>query len=413
MIVNGSNHNKPLVMHVDLNSCFAIIEQQANPLMRNRPVAIAAYDSPGGIVIASSYEAKALGIKLGVTVREARLLCRNVIVLTPDPDKYFDAHRRFKKVLLKYTNEVVPKSVDEFVVDFSGSLAVQRGASLTDIGYQIKQDIKDALGEYVTVNVGIGANRFLAKLAAGLHKPDGLDVITADNLRDIYGSTTLLDLPGINTRFQARLNAAGIFTPLEFLDADMHLLRKQVFKSIVGVYWHYRLRGFEVDNIDFGRKSFGQQYALGEKTADRAQLSRLLMKLCEKAGRRMRGAGYIGGGIHLWLNFENHAYWAQGKKLKKEVYSTQDIFLSAQRLLNGVSLPCKVTNIGVTVFNLHPFAPEQLGLFDDSRYDNKSLAYAADIVNDKYGEFTLVPALMANMQDVVLKRVAFGNVRDL
>lgn len=407
------NHNTPLIMHIDLNSCFAIIEQQANPLIRNKPVVIAAYDTPRGAVIASSYEAKALGIKLGINVREARLLCKDVIVMMPDPDKYFDAHRRFKKVLLKYTNEVAPKSVDEFVVDFSGSLAVHRGKSMAEIGYEIKEDIKQSLGEYVTVNVGIGTNRFLAKLAAGLHKPDGLDIITADNLRDVYAGVTLLDLPGINTRYQARLNAAGIFTPTEFLNADVHLLRKQVFKSIVGVYWNYRLRGFEVDNIDFGRKSFGQQYALGEKTHDRAQLARLLMKLCEKAGRRMRGAGYIGGGIHLWLNFESRQYWAQGKKLKKEVYSTQDIFLAAQRLLNSAVIPCKVTNIGVTVFNLRPFTPEQLGLFDDGRLDTKSLAHAADIVNDTYGEFTLVPALMANMQDTVLKRVAFGSVRDL
>ena len=410
---NNYNFNTPLIMHIDLNSCFAIIEQQANPLIRHKPVAIAAYDSPGGAIIASSYEAKALGIRLGVNVREAQLLCPSVIVMMPDPDKYFDAHSRFKKVLLKYTNSVTPKSVDEFVVDFSGSVAVQRGASLPEIGYRIKQDIKDAIGEYVTVNVGIGTNRFLAKLAAGLHKPDGLDVITAENLRDVYAGIPLLDLPGINTRYQARLNAVGIFTPLEFLDADMHLLRKQVFKSILGAHWHYRLRGFEVDNVDFGRKSFGQQYALGQKTVDRAELARILMKLCEKAGRRMRGAGYIGGGIHLWLNFESRQYWAQGKKLHKEIYSTQDIFLSAQKLLNGAAIPCKVTNIGVTVFNLRPFAPEQLGLFDDGRLGTKSLARAADIVNDRYGEFTIVPAVMANMQDIILKRVAFGSIRDL
>ncbi|HWS41336.1 MAG TPA: hypothetical protein VN247_08645, partial [Arenimonas sp.] len=262
-------------------------------------------------------------------------------------------------------------------------------------------------------NVGVGTNRFLAKLAAGLHKPDGLDIITANNLHDVYNSVTLLDLPGINTRYQARLNAAGIFTPTEFLNADMHLLRKQVFKSIVGVYWNYRLRGFEVDNIDFGRKSYGQQYALGEKTKDIVQLSRLLMKLCEKAGRRMRNGGYIGGGIHIWLNFENRQFWAQGKKLKKEVYSTQDIFLAAQRLLNSAIIPARVTNIGITVFNLKPHSPEQLGLFDNTHYDNKSIAEASDIVNNRYGEFTLVPALMANMQDVILKRVAFGSVREL
>ena len=219
------NFNDPLVMHIDLNSCFAIIEQQANPLIRHKPVAVAAYDTPRGAIIASSYEAKALGIKLGVNVREARLLCRDVIIMMPDPEKYFDAHRRFKKVLLNYTDRVVPKSVDEFVVDFSGSIAVQTGQSLEQVGQAIKTDIKASLGDYVTVNVGIGPNRFLAKLAAGLHKPDGLDVIDAHNLRAVYETLQLVDLPGINVRYAARLNLEGIYTPLQFLDAPAMLLK--------------------------------------------------------------------------------------------------------------------------------------------------------------------------------------------
>lgn len=407
------NHNRPLIMHIDLNSCFAIIEQQANHLIRNKPVAIAAYDTPRGAVIASSYEAKAKGIKLGINVREARMLDRNVIVMMPDPEKYFNAHRRFKKVLLNYTNEVVPKSVDEFVIDFSGSLAVQRGKQLEEIGFEIKEDIKRELGEYVTVNVGIGPNRFLAKLAAGLHKPDGLDTITAENLRQIYEELTLIDLPGINKRYQARLNIAGIYTPLQFLDAPLPLLKKNVFKSIVGYYWYLRLRGHEIDSVKFDRKSFGQQYALGKKTADRQELSRLLMKLCEKTGRRLRKHGSNAGGIHLWLNFENYMYWAKGRKTKAMIYSTQDIYLHAQKLMNEAQIPARVTNIGVSVFNLSPADPAQLGLFDDSRLDTRSLARAADMINDRYGEFTLVPASMANMQDVILKRVAFGSTGEI
>jgi DNA polymerase-4 len=406
------NYNQPLTMHVDLNSCFAIIEQQANPLIRHKPVAVAAYDSPRGAVIASSYEAKAAGIKLMVNVREARLLSRDVIILTPDPEKYFDAHRRFKKVLLNYTSEVTPKSVDEFVVDFKGSRAVQQGLSLEEVGYRIKEDIKEALGEYVTVNVGIATNRFLAKLAAGLHKPDGLDVIGGEHIRNIYSQLELDDLPGINTRYRARLNLAGIYTPLQFLDAPMHQLKHEVFHSIVGFYWYLRLRGHEIDSVDFGRKSFGQQYALGDKTTDLEKLSRLLMKLCEKTGRRLRAQNYNAYGIHLWLNFENRVYWAKGKKTSAPIYSTQDIYLQAQRLLYGAVIPARVTNIGVTVFDLQPASPKQMGLFDDSRLDKRSLAKAADTVNDKYGEFTLVPASMANMQDIILKRVAFGNVHE-
>lgn len=261
--------------------------------------------------------------------------------------------------------------------------------------------------------MGIGPNRFLAKLAAGLHKPDGLDVITGNNLRQVYAGLTLLDLPGINTRYQARLNVAGIHTPLDFLDAPIGLLKKQVFKSIVGYYWYMRLRGHEIDAIDFGRKSFGQQYALGKKTDDTKELSRLLMKLCEKTGRRLRAHGSYASGIHLWLNYDNRTYWAKGTKTKSPIYSTQDIYLQAQKLLNKALIPSRVTNMGVSVYGLTPSDPQQLGLFDDSRLDTHSLAKASDIVNDRYGDFTLVPAIMANMQDTILKRVAFGNVKDL
>lgn len=407
------NTNPPQIMHIDLNSCFAIIEQQANPLLRHKPVAVAAYDSPRGAVLASSYEAKAMGIKLMVNVREARMLCRDVIILTPDPEKYFDAHRRFKKVLLQYTDNVAPKSVDEFVVDFRGSPALRGGLDMPEIGYRIKDDIKQSLGEYVTVNVGIAPNRFLAKVAAGLHKPDGLDVITADNLREVYSTLELIDLPGINRRFQARLNLAGIYTPLQFLDAPVWKLKHEVFHSIVGYYWYLRLRGHEIDSVDFGRKSFGQQYALGDKTMDREQLSRLLMKLCEKAGRRLRKHDYTAGGVHLTITLEDRSYWSKSRRTRTIVFATQDIFLHAQKLLYEAPITSKVTTISVTVFDLQPASPQQMGLFDDTRLDSRSLAYAADIVNDRYGEFTLVPAIMSNMQDIILKRVAFGSVKDL
>lgn len=404
----GLNYNQPQIMHIDLNSCFATIEQQANPLIRNRPVAVAAYDTPRGIVLAASYDAKAKGIKVGVTVREAKLLCPGIVIMMPDPDKYFDAHRRFNKVLLNYTSEITPKSVDEFVIDFSSSPAVRQGLKLEDIGLKIKQDIRREIGEYVTVNIGIAPNRFLAKVAAGLHKPDGMDRITAENLREIYKTLSLIDLPGINRRYAARLNLAGIYTPIDFLEAPLWKLKREVFHGIVGFYWYLRLRGHEIDAISFGRKSFGQQYAIGQKTRDVNEISRLLMKLCEKAGRRLRRNGYEARGIYFWITLEDRTYWAKRQQLRAPIYSTQDIFRQAQKLLSQVPLQARATNIGVTVYNLTPTDPIQLGLFDDTRLDTRSLAEAADIINDRYGEFTMVPALMANMQDVILKRVAFG-----
>src|SRR3954467_4238604 len=109
------NDDEPLVMHIDLNSCYAIIEQQANRLIRNKPVGVAAYTTPRGFIIASSYEAKRQGIKL-MRIQDAKQIDPNIIILAPDPEKYFDAHRRFKKVLENYTDLVTPKSIDEFIV---------------------------------------------------------------------------------------------------------------------------------------------------------------------------------------------------------------------------------------------------------------------------------------------------------
>lgn len=406
------NEADALVMHVDLNSCYAIIEQQANRLIRHKPVGVAAYDSPGGFIIASSYEAKRMGIKM-MRVREAKEITRDIIILTPDPEKYFDAHRRFRAVLERYTNEVTPKSVDEFVVDFKGSRAVQAGRSLVSVGKQIKRDIAESLGEYVTVNIGIAPNRFLAKLAAGMDKPNGMDVINAEDIYNVYGQLDLLDLPGINYRYKARLNLAGIYTPLDFLEAPMVKLKKQVFKSIVGYYWYLRLRGYEVDSAKFAMKSFGNDYAVGNKTSDREEVSRLIMKLCEKTGRRIRSHDYQAQGIFLGLGFENGMWWGKSKHSKSLMYSTQDIYLHAVRLLQLVAFPARVTHINIAVFDVVPASPVQLGLFDGTRLDTRSLARAADKINDRYGEFTVVPASMANMKDIIIKRVPFGSVRDI
>ena len=138
-----------------------------------------------------------------------------------------------------------------------------------------------------------------SKLAASLHKPDGLDIIDHTNVLDVYKRVSLLDLSGINTRFQARLNASGIFTPMEFYNAPLDLLKKQVFQSILGYYWYLRLRGHEIDAVDFKRKSFGNTYALQKQTSDQRELAKLLMKLCEKTGRRLCRARYSAQGVHV------------------------------------------------------------------------------------------------------------------
>lgn len=406
------NPNPPLIMHIDMNSCFATIEQQANPLLRGRPIAVSPYTTPRGIIIAPSVEAKQLGIKLGVRNGEAKSIAPNIIILPPDPPKYRDAHTRFKNIFMSYTNNVAPKSIDEAVINFEGSQVIKQ-KSMEEIGLEIKQRIKEEIGEWVRVSVGISTNRFLAKVAAGLNKPDGLDRIDRSNLLDVLCTLQLVDLPGINVRNEARLNINGIHSPLQFFDSSMPLLKKRVFKSILGYYWYLRLRGWEIDDVEFGRKSFGHTYALGKKTADKKELAQLLMKLCVKTGRRLRRANFRAGGVHISMMYQDGSSWHRGRKVKTPLYADQDIYKQAIRVFNAQPQAKIVTNLAISVYNLMPFQPEQLGLFEQERLDRESLADSIDAINNRYGEFVITPALMMAMDNTIIDRIAFGGVKDL
>ncbi len=403
------NRNQPLVMHVDLNSCFATIEQQANPLLRGKPIVVAAYNSPNGCVVAPSIEAKTYGIKTGMTVRDARLRYPAVIVRTPDPAKYRAVHGQFKKIFQDYSPSVTPKSIDEAVIDFSDTYALYH-RSLTDIGREIKRRFRSEIGEWMVCSIGISTNRFLAKLAAPLQKPDGLTVIDHTSVLKVYQAVSLLDLNGINTRYEARLNANGIFTPMEFYEASLDTLKKQVFQSIVGYYWYLRLRGYEIDQVEFGRKSFGNTYALGKQTSEPRELAKLLMKLCEKTGRRLRRAGYSAQGVHVSCVYTDFSFWHTGRKVDVPVYTTREIYLKALRLLNQSGYKKRVRNLAVSVYDLIPHQSEQLEMFSSRSH---AVAQAMDKINDTYGEFVITPALMMGMGDTIIDRIAFGGVKEL
>jgi DNA polymerase-4 len=404
----------PRIMHVDLNSAFATLEQQASPHLRGKPIVVAAYDSPGGCVLAASIEAKKFGIKTGMRVMEARMICPTVLVRTPTPVMYRDAHIKFRKIFTDYTPDVVPKSIDEAVLDFSDvdTQALFR-KSLTDIAYEIKRRIRKEIGDWVSCNVGIGANRFLAKTAASLHKPDGLDVITGKNLKQVYDSLELLDLCGINYRFKARLNAYGIFTPIQFLEAPLETLKKKVFRSICGYYWFLRLRGWEIDKIDFERKSYGQSYAIGKKSSDPKYLSSLLMKLTEKMGRRLRKAGKTARGVHLGFSYIDGTYWHKGKLANSEMFTTDALFKKVMLLFHMQPEIKAVTHIDVRCFKLSGTEFIQESLFEGGEEKKREVSKALDRINDCYGEYTIVPLLMKRGERDILDRIAFGNVKEL
>jgi DNA polymerase-4 len=404
-----ANDARPLMMHIDLNSCFASVEQQANRLLRGVPVGVAANVSPGGCVISPSKEMKVRGVKIG-RVRDALAVIPEARIIPSDPDKYFYIHKRFAELFREYSPQVVPLSIDEAVINFSGTLGLHQ-KDVVVIGREIKQRMTEEIGDWLTCNVGIGTNRFLAKLAAGLHKPDGLDVITHENLREVYSGLDLLDLSGINVRNKVRLVLAGLYTPLDFLDAPVWKLWKGVFGSVAGYQWYLRLRGWEVDDASYKRRSYGQQYAMHHFTKDQQDLSRIMMKLCEKMGRRLRRSENFATGIDVACGFDDRTWWHQTKKTGNTMYATVDLHTAAMALLTSRP-PKKVTHLSVTCYGLSPVSSLPLSLFDTDLEARMRMADALDACNNRYGEYAVHPARMFGTTEEVVKRVPFHATTD-
>lgn len=402
------NTEEPLVMHVDLNSAFATIEQQARPMLRGKPVAVLNRRTDLTAIVTASYEAKAKGVKVGMRFWEAKRLAPDLVGVESDPEKYRYVYKKLMKILESYSPNAVMKSIDEGVIDFHG---VKLDMTMEEVGLDIKRRLREEVGSAMRCNVGIGTNRFLAKTAAGLHKPDGMDVITADNLRQVMAGLKLTDLTGIAYHNQARLNAVGIFTPLEFLDADEVTLRKMVFGGVNGTYWHRRLRGWEVDDRLFDMKRVGRQYVLEDRNISRAQILKRLHSLTESVGQRLRKQGRVARGVYVYAKTRGHQYWHACRVMTLPFYSDATIYQLASQLFSGA--PDDIKEIGVHCYNLEADDNPQLSLFGDQLAREKHLTDAIDEINNRYGEATIHSADTLGMGQLIKQKIPFGSTRHL
>lgn len=398
-----------MVLHIDLNSCFATIEQQANPLLRGKPVAVAAYTTPNACIIAPSIEAKQHGITVGMRIREGKKLYPKLTILPPDPWKYRFVNRKILALLQQYCARLTVKSIDEVVLHLENTKYDKN--DMLQVAKTIKKRIRQEIGAYLTVSIGIAPNRYLAKVASQLHKPDGLTKIDIDNFLKIYKNLKVENLCGIKFNNMVRLNRVGIFTVDDMYQAPIQKL-KAAFCSVVSYYWYYRLRGYEIDEVDFQRKSFGHSYALYKATNDITELSRLLCKLVEKMGKRLRNFFYTARGIHLALEYTDYSFWHHGQALKKRLYASFDLYAEAKLLLLSAPRDKKVRNIAVSCFDLEKNSLSQLCLFEDEK-KKRSLTSSLDEINNRFGAFSIFPAAMIGLKDRVPDRVAFGAVQEL
>ena len=426
---NAYNPETPLVMHIDLNSCFATVEQQARVRLRGRPVAVVNRRTEHTMIVTASYEAKAAGVKLGMKLKDAKKLCPDLVGVESDPPKYRYVYHKMTDIMSDYSAHVRMKSIDEGVIDFAQATEVTKARGLENIGLEIKQRLKDEIGCAMRCNVGIATNRFLAKTAASLHKPDGLDVIDAGNLRETFAHLELMDLTGIAERNEARLNAVGIMTPLDFLDADEKILRTMVFKSVNGTQWYQRLRGWEVDKVDYELKTAGRQFVLDGYNMPFDQIVKRLHHLCEATGKKIRSQGKVARGVLVWAtthrepgaraepargSWEHRTgsrYWHARHLATAPFYSDQAIYAQAKQLFAGA--PPLIRTIGVSVYELSDDSDPQLSLFGDELARERHITEAVDEINDRYGKQVIHSADTLGTGHNVKEKIPFGGTRYL
>lgn len=405
------NLERPLIMHIDLNSCFATVEQQARPMLRGKPVAIVNRRTEHTAIVTASYEAKAKGVKVGMKLKEAKVLCPDIVALESDPSKYRYVYHTLLDIMRDYSAHVTMKSIDEGVIDFHHTSAEVQGRDLVEVAHEIKRRLREEIGVWMRCNIGIATNRFLAKTAAGLNKPDGLNVLTSHNIREVLGKLQLTDLTGIAQRNRQRLNAVGIYTPLEFLDADEVTLQRMVFKSVVGRWWYDRLRGWEVDDVSSDVQRVGRQYVLERFDLSYDEILGRLHHLCESVGWRLRSQGKAARGVYVYGKTRERQYWHSSTLSSLPFSSDKTIYVLARQLFEQA--PDQLKEIGVHVYSIEPIIDQQLSFFNDQIVRERQVTGAIDSINRRFGERTVHSAHTLASGLYVSQKIPFGSTRYL
>src|SRR3990172_4525712 len=395
------------VLFLDMDSFFASIEQQVQPPLRGQAIGIAPYTGATGCVIAASKEAKTVGVKTGMGVGEAKRIYPKIKIVEARPALYMIYHQEIKKALENITPFYQPLSVDEFILPLSPS--EQNFQKATEIGRKIKTNLKSQVGDFLTCSVGIGPNRFLAKMISEENKPDGLAVVELAKLNNFYVEfSKLTDLTGINCQLAKRLNFFQIKTPEQFFQKSSHQLEK-ILKHW-GKLWYLRLRGFEVDDYASQTQNIGHSHVLAPEFRNRTSAEAVIKKLIFKSSSRLRQKGFSASGVSVAVRFTNRTSFAKSRRVPTFSYNlsfTKNIFsLLADCLWHGQPIW-----VSVSAFWLKPdLKNHQIAIFPQMEKIKKS-AEALDKLNDKFGAETIYPAAMHQVLKTAPDRIAFGKPR--
>ncbi len=416
-------------LFVDLNSYFASVEQETRPELRGRPIGVVPMMADTTCCIAASYEAKAFGVRTGTIVADAKRMCPEIVLVEGRHEIYTEYHHRIVETVESCVPVTAVCSIDEMACRLMGRERALRAA--LDLGIRVKAAIRERVGETLRSSVGLATNRYLAKIASDMEKPDGLVALPLDVLPEALHTLTLRDLPGIGARTEKRLNEKGIHTMDDLLALDREQTG-EIWGSVWGERLFHWLRGEDFERAELEhQKSISHSHVLAPEMRTAEKAWAVAHKLLHKAAMRLRSHSLWASNIGLAVGFavprsENMPVsrfgvpargWRSEIKLS-ECQDNQTLIAALRRLWESRPSGKQYDSpyfIGVQLNNLVPDRLHTLALFDglEEEQSRTRLNATMDQINDKYGMSTLAPAAMLTAYKAAPTRIAFHSIPDL
>lgn len=423
--------SEPLIrwLFLDLNSYFASVEQELRTELRGRPVAVVPVMADTTCAIAASYEAKTFGVHTGTQVSEARRLCPRLELVEARHELYVEYHKKIVEAVECCVPVTAVMSIDEMASSLIGR--EQPLTAALDLGRRIKASIRENVGSTLRCSVGLASNRYLAKIASDMEKPDGLVALTPDILRVALRTLKLRDLPGVGARMEHRLNQRGISSLPQLLALSCEQMN-DVWGGIGGEkLWHW-LRGEDFNDPELvHQKSISQSHVLPPALRTPDGCYAVAHKLLHKAAMRLRSAQLWATHVSLSIKFAvpksaarklhysgiPQSGWSHGVTVIEcqDNQTLVEALVKLWALRPQGDLYQKPFYVGVWLGNLVPDHLHTLSLFSrlESETRRTRLSITMDALNHKYGLDTLMPASMLLAKAAAPTRIAFTSIPEL
>jgi DNA polymerase-4 len=379
---------EPTILHADLDSFFASVEQRDDPRLRGRPVIVG-----GGVVLAASYEAKAFGVQGAMGGTQARRLCPDAVVVPPRMSAYSEASKAVFAVFDDMSPVVEGLSIDEAFLDVRGMRRIA-GAPV-EIAARLRRRVREEVG--LPITVGVARTKFLAKVASGVAKPDGLLVVPPDRELEFLHPLPIEALWGVGPVTGRKLRERGIETVGEVARLSEERLVAMLGRAS-GRQLHALSHNRDPRRVRVGRRrgSIGGQRALGRRRRSRAELDTVLVGLIDRVCGRLRRARRVCRTVVIRLRFDDMTRATRSHTMTEATSETPAILAAARELLAGATPLIErqgLTLLGVALSNLADEGAVQLALPFDPRHA-AALDGAVDDVRDRFGSAAITRAVL-------------------